>query len=112
MTFICDIDLRPKDKWTKSYDPYLYALPDDGHPTTYFNQLVSKEIKKQILSTDSAKDLFSYHGRIEKYKHAILNTNHWLESVKEEALINNQDLEEVIEKNAEYMVYKEHENDY
>jgi hypothetical protein len=97
--YLCDLDLRETDNTFEEYNPFNYALKDDGHPTTYLNKLVSSEIKKFTLKPDyrinfKPENYLSYiESKIIKdvkyYKRLILKSPKWLESIKLKASQRN-----------------------
>jgi len=49
-----DEDIRAADVQRRGgeHDPFRYALPNDGHPTSYANQLVARELAAIIAAAD------------------------------------------------------------
>ncbi len=47
--YIWTKDLFRRDASTEPLAFERYILPDNGHPTTYFNELIAAEIKRHVL---------------------------------------------------------------
>lgn len=114
--YFCDIDLRETDTTFAEYNPSIYAIPGDGHPTTYLNTLISKELKNYILDKNYWEVIqqrnITFNERepvkdIEYYTNKILSTPEWLEKVKKKARAKGISLDSMIYIDAEYMVEKE-----
>jgi hypothetical protein len=110
--YIYDLDIRESDTTFSTYSPYNYAIPEDGHPTTHLNTLISNEIKRYILDVDYRKVLLARNkernkiatSQVEYYKYIIMNSPEWLEKVKSKALEKGISLDSMILLDAEYMV--------
>ncbi|KPL15518.1 MAG: hypothetical protein AMS26_07430 [Bacteroides sp. SM23_62] len=110
---IFDLDIRENDSTYASYDPYHYAIRGDGHPTSYMNTLIARELKQIILGNDNLgivkeinnRNLGSVVSRdIEYYKNQILSSPEWLEHMKEKAEIRGITLDSMIYLDAKYMM--------
>lgn len=54
MPCIFEPDIRRKDaEKMEKYNPFRYAIKNDGHPTSYTNKLVAEKIKQEILLRES-----------------------------------------------------------
>jgi hypothetical protein len=110
--YIYDLELRESDTTFSTYSPFNYALPEDGHPTTHLNTLISNEIKCYILDVDYRKIVLDRNrerkdiatSQVEYYKYIIMNTPDWLEKVKSKAMEKGISLDSMILLDAEYMV--------
>ncbi len=100
----------------ENYDPNRYIIAGDGHPTSYMNELVSKEIKWLVLDKKAHEKLKEYNSnreertwtwRIKNYKHQILNSTEWLEQVKEKAWDRGISLDSMLTLDAIYLIQKE-----
>ena len=47
--YIWTKDIYRQDTKNKDMSFDSYIIPDDGHPTTYFNELIAEEMKRHIL---------------------------------------------------------------
>lgn len=114
--YICDMNIRNADSTFASYDPYRYAIKNDGHPTSYMNELVAREFKRYIMDT-GYRDIVAernYSWRkpeivkdIEYYTNAIRHDSDWLEQVRLKAERNGIPLDSMIYLDAKYMVEKD-----
>jgi hypothetical protein len=105
--------IRENDSTYASYDPYHYAIRGDGHPTSYMNTLIARELKQIILGNDNLgivkeinnRNLGSVVSRdIEYYKNQILSSPEWLEHFKEKAEKRGITLDSMIYLDAKYMM--------
>lgn len=109
-------DLQWMDTDFETYDPYRYIIVGDGHPTSYMNGLVSKEIKRLILDKGDHEKLEAHnHNRevwirewkIKYYRNQILNSAKWLENVEEKARERGIPLDSMLTLDAIYLIQKE-----
>ena len=49
---ICDLDIRKKDSTSLHYDPHRYAIKGDGHPTSYLNELIARDLMRIIIEAE------------------------------------------------------------
>ena len=110
---VFDLDLRNYDSTYVTYDPFRYAIRDDGHPTSYMNALIAQKLKQIILDYDNPEIVKEIHNRnlrsvatrdIEYYKNQILSSPEWLDHVKEKAEKNGITLDSMIYLDAKYMM--------
>ncbi len=114
--YICDLDIRKTDSTYKSYDPYRYAVKGDGHPTSYMNTLIAKELERYILDF-GYRDIIADRNKqwrevgtrkdIEYYKKEIMKSSEWLEHVKSKAEKRGISLDSMIYLDAKYKAEKE-----
>ncbi len=116
--YICDVDIRDADTTFAEYKASRYAIPRNGHPTTYLNRLVSEEIMKIIPEPDfrdqvSQRNLHwqesSAQKKIEQYISQIRNSPEWLEAVQEKADKKGISLDSMLLLDAIYLLETEDE---
>jgi hypothetical protein len=115
--YICDLDIRKADTAFATYDPFRYAIKDDGHPTTYMNELIAMDLKRYILEDDYAEIVGKQNDKrrrdlgtlkdLEYYKNQILKSSEWLEQVRSKAEEKGISLDSMIYLDALYMLEKE-----
>ena len=111
--YICDLDLRENDSRDKEFDPGTYALPNDGHPTSYANELVAAELKRCILDSsyraEAAQYSLGWRDRepvrgVPYYRQLILDSPKWVELVRLKADDKGISLDSMITLDAIYML--------
>ena len=110
--YICDLDVRYADTTFSTYNPYNYAIKEDGHPTTYMNTLLSNELKHYILDPEYRKEVVANNlkmmesiimERAHNYVTSIFNTPYWLEDLKLKAIEKGISLDSMVFLDALYM---------
>jgi len=114
--YICDLDVRNADSTFSTYDSFNYSIKGDGHPTSYANALLSKELKRYIFEPDYRKDVFARNANwkkrvitkgVEYFKKQIHNTPEWIEDIKSKAIDRGISLDSMITLDAQYMLNQE-----
>lgn len=110
--YMCDLDIREADNTFSEYNPFNYALENDGHPTTYLNQLIAKDLKRYILNPKYRKNYSSENyndfqkSRVIKdvkyYKRLISKSPEWMNAIKQKAIDRNIPLDSMIYLDALY----------
>jgi hypothetical protein len=111
--FISDTDLRQKAIETQGYNINELFIPNDGHPTSLSNRLVSEEIKKCVLDSTYLSSLImspSTYGDMAKnelrksLKRDILNSADWMENIKTKAAEKGLSVDSMIALDIEYLI--------
>jgi hypothetical protein len=101
-----------------------YIIPDDGHPTTLYNELISKEIhqtatKSKVDTNDRIhflkkrdsvlfqNDPLYYADYLITKKQEIQNDKSIMNRLKEQAEDNDMELNVLIEKKANWLIFKD-----
>ena len=114
--YICDMDVRDADSTFSEYNPFYYAVEGDGHPTSYMNTLLSKELKKYILDTGYRKTVLENYRKMWEsvimeraygYREHIYNAPDWLENIKAKAVEKGIPLDSMVLLDAIYMARKD-----
>jgi hypothetical protein len=100
---------------SKPYQYTNFILEGDGHPTTYFNTLISAEIKKRVLDAEKNGEPYvwgkeisnAYEKRIKEVIDGIYSEPEWLAKVQTQATDKKISLEQCVWENAVYVVSRE-----
>ncbi|MBL7962794.1 MAG: hypothetical protein JNM31_03020 [Flavobacteriales bacterium] len=89
-----------------------YMLLDNGHPTTYFNALIAREMKKSVLAAPPPGSSLvdgprTYADVAREMAETIRRDTTWSRQVKEKARAHGQTFEERLRDEAWYMVEQE-----
>ena len=113
---IFDLDIRKNDSTYVSYDPLRYAIKGDGHPTSYMNTLIARDLRRYIMEDDFKEYISERNNQwrklvtlkdIKYYENKILNSPEWLEQVRAKAEERGIPLDSMIYLDAKYMLEKE-----
>jgi hypothetical protein len=72
---------------------------ENGHPTSYLNQLIANRIKDFVLENQA---LHNYD--ISKYENSALQNNDWLKLISQKAFEQSKPMSEVLYGEAEYVL--------
>jgi hypothetical protein len=111
------MDLIEQDTLFDKNDIQKYIIPGDGHPTTYFNTLISNEIKKAVLNNFDeyqaklTRDSFIldtnyFTDRIRMNKEKIFMNDTVLRHVRTWAEQKNKSLEEMVDEFSVYLTFE------
>jgi len=101
-----------EDSLYQTFDVHNYMIPDDGHPTTHLNQLITNEIKKYVSANPAnlGSRIYADSVRIENIQSDSLN---WIDLNDKAATFTDYDfeyfkeyifsLEKAIRKNTTFM---------
>jgi hypothetical protein len=111
VNFFCDRDLRMKDSKDHIYDPDLYSIAADGHPTSYMNKLISDEIKKYVLESGYSQETAKRNKErwflnIEFQKKRIQSDQKWMEQIKQKAADKGISIDSMLTLDAIYLLEK------
>lgn len=97
--FIWSKDLIKKDSAYNGSNYEKYMLLDNGHPTTYFNQIIAREINHRLIENEDIK-----HNRIDAVVSRIQRSESWLASIKLKAEKANMPLAEALRGDAQFLI--------
>jgi len=109
--YISDRDIRLRDASGKDYDPNLYAIRGDGHPTSHMNLLIAGELREIILGTGLPQGAMEqarerHRLNIEDYRRRILSDADWMDQIREKASERNIPVDSMVTLDAIYMAGK------
>jgi len=114
--YLCDVDIRCFDSLEIKSDHSIYAIKEDGHPTTYLNKLISNELKQYILDTNYRKHVINRnakwkenipHWEVIGYEKNIRGSPEWLALVDSTAKQKNIPLDSMIYLSAKWMIQQD-----
>lgn len=106
VNYIWSKDLIKRDGTFSNTNIKKFIHPDNGHPTTYFNTLVSNEIKKIVLKIDSQKNRALSKNNVEYFIQSIKSDKSWFDQIKKKASKKNISINEMLERDAKYLINK------
>jgi len=117
--FIWTKDIVKKDTGIRDYQFERYIIPGDGHPTSYFNSLISRAIADSVFAhpprekdpTDLPDDRY-FESRIAKIENLIRNDPAKMQKITESAARKKEDLDILIRRNAVMLLNRELENQW
>lgn len=114
--YIWTLDLVENDTMYDKNDIPKYLLPGDGHPTTHFNKLISREIKSEVLKTYAIYssesdnkyriDTNYFEDRINFNMQKIYQNDTILNYVQKWALEKGKTLDEMVEQFSVYLTFE------
>ena len=118
--YICDVDIRDADTTFTDYESSRYAIPNNGHPTSYLNRLVSEELMKIIPVGDYRAQINRQkldwkeqmdQKKIADYIERIRRSPQWLEHVQGKADQKGISLDSMLILDAIYLLNTEDERE-
>jgi hypothetical protein len=107
--YICDRDLRLEDASGKTYDPDLYCISGEGHPTSYMNRLIAADLKRCVLEAGYSRETMTrnlerWKLNVEYYRRRILGDSEWMDQVVEKAKKRGIPVDSMVTLDAIYML--------
>ncbi|MBL4715924.1 MAG: hypothetical protein COC01_02285 [Bacteroidetes bacterium] len=117
--YIWALDLIKNDTTFDKYKYENYEIPNNGHPTTHQNQLISNEIKRCILDSSYVitsrerntrnylKEKVKYDdSKIEYYEYKIRHNKKWMTKIINKAEEEGTNVDTAIKREASFVLKK------
>jgi len=121
--YLFTLDILERDGYFGG-DYTYYEQPDNGHPTSYQNELISNDLKRFIINPTYKSQLSAFNTTktiwykkafveqftIEAQMEHIRNNEQWFENIKKKAMDDGVSTETMLKKDATYILEKKLEN--
>lgn len=97
--YIWSKDLIKKDTSYTGSNYEKFMILENGHPTSYFNEIIAQEIRRKLLINENIKQ-----NRIDSVVAQIQQSEEWFASIKRKAEKTDSPLAEVLRKDAQFLI--------